>query len=139
MAIHDILLATGNPGKAREMREILGGETAEIRWHLLDEFEPWPEPVEDADDFLGNAAIKATYYALKSGMWTIADDSGLEVDALYGEPGVFSARSCIRSTAQARLTAVGRAPLSFRPCRDNSESRPARVFRRLRRAPRAKP
>jgi XTP/dITP diphosphohydrolase len=50
------------------------------------------EPVEDADSFRGNAEIKARYYASRSGLPTLADDSGLEVDALDGRPGVFTRR-----------------------------------------------
>jgi XTP/dITP diphosphohydrolase len=94
----EILLATGNPGKAREMREILGaastkpGAIAAIRWRMLSEFPDWPAPVEDADTFLANATLKAHHYARLSGLWTVADDSGLEVDALGGAPGVYSAR-----------------------------------------------
>jgi len=94
--VREILLATGNPGKAKEMREILGeagdGLPGGIRWRRLSEFEGWPEPVEDGDTFRANAEIKARHYARLSGMWTIADDSGLEVDALNGGPGVRSAR-----------------------------------------------
>ena len=94
-----ILLATGNPGKAKEMREILAGADqgrlgAKVQWHQLSEFADanWPEPVEDGETFMANAELKALYYAQLSGMWTIADDSGLVVDALNGEPGVRSAR-----------------------------------------------
>jgi XTP/dITP diphosphohydrolase len=105
-----ILLATGNPGKAREMREILegiengqtqaarrAGETGSqsaIEWRYLSEFADcgWPEPVEDGPTFAANAVIKARHYARLSGLWTIADDSGLVVDALGGDPGVRSAR-----------------------------------------------
>ena len=94
--MRDILLATSNPGKAREMREVLGESGAEVlsgvRWRLLTEFEGWPAPVEAGDTFRANAEIKARHYARLSGMWTIADDSGLEVNALNGEPGVRSAR-----------------------------------------------
>ena len=52
----------------------------------------WPEPVEDAETFEGNAAIKALHYARLSGGWALADDSGLEVDALGLAPGIRSAR-----------------------------------------------
>lgn len=92
--MREILLATGNPKKAKEMAEILGGDTlaGRVRWRLLSEFKGWPEAVEDGTTFLANAEIKAGHYARWSGLWTIADDSGLEVDALGGEPGVWSAR-----------------------------------------------
>jgi len=94
--MREILLATSNPGKAREMCEILSGPepglSAAIRWRFLHEFEELPEPVEDCATFRANAEIKARHYARLSGLWTVADDSGLEVDALGGEPGVRSAR-----------------------------------------------
>jgi XTP/dITP diphosphohydrolase len=92
--MNEILIATGNAKKGREMIEILVSETPAlpVRWRTLAEFPDWPQPVEDAETFGGNAAIKAGYYARHSGLWTIADDSGLEVDALGGDPGVRSAR-----------------------------------------------
>lgn len=96
--MREILLATGNPGKAREMSEILAGQAGAqhppIRWRSLSEFADrnWPEPVEDGETFMANAQLKAHYYARLSGLWTLADDSGLAVDALGGEPGVRSAR-----------------------------------------------
>jgi len=94
--MREILLATGNPDKAREMAEILSeaapGTSQPVRWRRLSEFEGLPEPVEDGATFLANARIKADHYARLTGLWTIADDSGLEVAALGGEPGVRSAR-----------------------------------------------
>ncbi len=92
--VREILLATSNPGKAREMAEILADSRAPVRWRSLSDLagRRWPEPQETADTFIGNATIKALHYARLSGLWTIADDSGLEVDALGGEPGVCSAR-----------------------------------------------
>jgi XTP/dITP diphosphohydrolase len=94
--MREILLATGNQDKAREMEEILSiveaGMRPVIRWRRLSEFGGITEPVEDGHTFLANAELKAHYYARKTGLWTIADDSGLEVDALGGEPGVRSAR-----------------------------------------------
>lgn len=78
------------------MAEILsdagGTGGAAIRWRTLSEFPDIAAPAEDADSFLGNAAAKAHAYALASGLWTIADDSGLQVDALNGSPGVYSSR-----------------------------------------------
>ena len=93
--MREILLATGNPNKAREMEEILStckSDLPTIRWRRLTEFPGIPEPDENGDTFLANARTKALYYAQQTGLWTIADDSGLEVDALGGEPGVRSAR-----------------------------------------------
>ena len=85
-----ILFATSNRGKLREARAILNDPA--IRFISLDEFPDYPEPVEDADTFEGNAKIKALYYAKLTNCFTLADDSGLEVDALHGAPGVKSAR-----------------------------------------------
>lgn len=94
--MREILLGTGNAGKAREMREILGAAAGMegIGFRTLDEpaFRDLPEPIEDGDTFRANAELKARHYARLTGLWTIADDSGLEVDALGGAPGVHSAR-----------------------------------------------
>ena len=92
----EILVATTNGHKLGEMRAILGPLGIEVLG-LQDITEPviateLPEPIEDADSFAGNARIKATYYAKALGRRCIADDSGLVVEALNGEPGVYSAR-----------------------------------------------
>jgi len=95
----EVLIATRNPGKAREIGAILseGGAAAggipTVHWKTLDDLaEAVAEPFEDQTTFIGNASLKARYYSLASGLWTLADDSGLEVDALGGAPGVMSAR-----------------------------------------------
>ena len=85
-----ILLATTNPGKLREVKAVLAG--LPVRLVGLADFPDMPEPVEDAPTFEGNARIKALYYADQTGVCALADDSGLEVDALDGAPGVHSAR-----------------------------------------------
>jgi XTP/dITP diphosphohydrolase len=86
-----ILLGSANPGKLREYREILQGlDLALLAPSDLDP-EP-PEPDEDAATFAENASAKARAYASASGLVTIADDSGLEVSALRGAPGVRSRR-----------------------------------------------
>lgn len=85
-----ILVATTNRGKLREVQAMLAGLAVTIE--TLDDFPDMPEPVEDADSFEGNARLKALHYARLAGCWTLADDSGLEVDALHGEPGIHSAR-----------------------------------------------
>jgi len=84
-----ILVASGNPGKLAELRAMLGGG---IRWVGLSDFPDVGEIEEDGETFSENAQKKATGYARASGLWTIADDSGLVVDALGGQPGVKSAR-----------------------------------------------
>lgn len=85
-----VLLATNNAHKADEIRNALdlpGWEFVTLREAGVES-----DPVEDADTFLGNALIKATSAHQISGMAVLADDSGLEVDALDGAPGVWSAR-----------------------------------------------
>ena len=85
-----LLLATGNKGKAREYRSLLEG----IPFRLMtpDEAGINLEVEETGTSFEENARLKATALAAASGLLTLADDSGLEVDALGGEPGVLSAR-----------------------------------------------
>lgn len=85
----EILVATTNPGKIAEMRTMLGGN---VRWLGLADIEQIDEVVEDGATFAENARKKALGYAKASGFWTIADDSGLVIDALDGAPGVSSAR-----------------------------------------------
>jgi XTP/dITP diphosphohydrolase len=84
------LLATRNAGKIREFRELLGG-LPDIELVALDTVRA-PEVVEDGDSFEHNAIKKAREIAAATGMLVLADDSGLEVDALGGAPGVRSAR-----------------------------------------------
>jgi XTP/dITP diphosphohydrolase len=85
-----ILIATKNRGKLREVQDILAGLPVVLT--TLDQFPDLPDAVEDADSFEGNAERKAMHYARLTGLWTLADDSGLEVDKLGGAPGVYSAR-----------------------------------------------
>ncbi|HEY5132796.1 MAG TPA: RdgB/HAM1 family non-canonical purine NTP pyrophosphatase [Candidatus Krumholzibacteriaceae bacterium] len=85
-----IVLATRNAGKIREIRAILAGLDVE----LLDvsSFPAFPEPAEEGDTFLANALAKAKAVHRATGEIALADDSGIEVDALDGAPGVRSAR-----------------------------------------------
>lgn len=85
-----LLFATTNPHKAREIDQMLRPLGIEV-CSLADVAPDVPEPVEDADTFEGNARIKALAYSRALGMSCLADDSGLEVDALGGAPGVHSA------------------------------------------------
>jgi XTP/dITP diphosphohydrolase len=87
-----LVLATGNPGKVQELRAALAGGATTV--HALADLAPHapPPPPEDAPDYAGNAAIKARHAAAHTGLPALADDSGLEVDALGGRPGVRSAR-----------------------------------------------
>jgi len=84
-----ILVATTNAGKVRELRAMLGDSVA---WKTLADFPGVGEVEEDGATFAENARKKATEYAGATGLWTLADDSGLVVDALGGAPGVQSAR-----------------------------------------------
>lgn len=86
----ELLLATGNPKKVAELRRMLAGSPVTVR--VPADVGGLPEVVEDAPTFAGNASKKATSAALASGLWCLADDSGLEVEALDGAPGVLSAR-----------------------------------------------
>jgi XTP/dITP diphosphohydrolase len=85
-----IVLATRNQGKTNEIRKFLEGFPVEIR--DLNDFGPIPEVVEDGATFEENAYKKAHFTAKILGLPALADDSGLEVDALKGAPGVHSAR-----------------------------------------------
>ena len=84
-----ILLATTNPGKLRELKEIIGGIGLDVIG--LDDDESTDE-IEIGASFTENALLKARHYHQLSRLPTIADDSGLEVDALAGAPGINSAR-----------------------------------------------
>ncbi len=87
----EVILATRNPHKLREVREILAGTAFSVV--STDELDAsLPDIVEDSDTFRGNADKKARTLAAHFGRVAIADDSGLEVDALDGAPGVWSAR-----------------------------------------------
>lgn len=84
-----VVLATGNPGKLREMREILAPWRVDVR--PLSEFTAHTAD-ETGLSFVENAILKARFAAAAAGLPAIADDSGLEVDALHGAPGIYSAR-----------------------------------------------
>ena len=85
-----LLIASRNQKKKKELQQIL----SELNFELLslDELPPLPEVEEDGQTFAENAIKKAVTVAQQTGMLTLADDSGLVVDALQGAPGVFSAR-----------------------------------------------
>ena len=85
-----LLVATTNPGKLREIRELL--RDAPVELVALNDLPPIAEPEETGSTFEENARLKARYYAAHAHLPTVAEDSGLVVDALDGEPGVQSAR-----------------------------------------------
>ncbi len=90
MLVRELLIATHNPGKIREYQTLLADlpllVTSLRAEGIVDDVE------ETGETFAANARLKARAYAHQSGLWTWADDSGLEVDALDGRPGVYSAR-----------------------------------------------
>ena len=86
-----LLLGTRNAGKVIELRALLKGLDVELQ-AVSDLAEAPPDPPEDAPTYAENAVFKALAYARATGLETIADDSGLEVDALGGAPGVRSRR-----------------------------------------------
>ncbi len=87
-----ILVASRNAKKLEEMQRILREHLTEVDVVGLDDVAPYDEPVEDQPTFEGNALLKARAGVASSGLPTLADDSGLCVDALNGMPGVLSAR-----------------------------------------------
>lgn len=103
----ELVLATRNPHKLREMREILAAADVDVTVRGLDEFPDAPEVIEDGETFEANARKKAESAARATGLVAVADDSGLEVDALGGAPGVRSARyagpDCDHAANNAKL------------------------------------
>ncbi|MEG4517159.1 MULTISPECIES: RdgB/HAM1 family non-canonical purine NTP pyrophosphatase [unclassified Microcoleus] len=82
-----LVVATGNPGKLKEMQVYL----QDLGWEL--ELKPSELEIEEiGETFIANACLKASEVAKATGKWSIADDSGLMVDALNGQPGIYSAR-----------------------------------------------
>jgi len=112
-----LLIATTNPNKLREIRPLLAGLPIELL--TLQDVPPVPEPEETGGTFWENARIKALAYAGASGLISVAEDSGLEIDAMNGEPGIYSARFMGASTPYPdRFTEIfrriGDAPRSAR-------------------------
>ncbi len=114
-----IVLATGNAGKLKEMQSLLTPVAAEI----ISQGElSIPDAVEDGLTFVENAIIKARHACKLSGLPAIADDSGLEVDALQGQPGIYSARyagepSNSHANIQKLLLGMKNIPTSRRTAR----------------------
>ena len=86
----ELLIATHNAGKIRELSALLSN--LPLRLRRLSEFPGIEEVEETGETFAANAELKARLYSRQTNLWTLADDSGLEVDALGGAPGVLSAR-----------------------------------------------
>src|SRR5215204_993223 len=94
-----LVIATHNRGKAAEINKLLG----DIPWRLvsLQDFDDVGVAEENENSYVGNAMLKARYYAVATRNWVLADDSGLEVAALGGVPGVLSARYAGESASDA--------------------------------------
>lgn len=105
-----LLVATRNPGKLEELRQML----ADLPFHLygLNRFSGIVAVPETGESFIENASLKAVGYATQTGLPTLADDSGLEVNALGGAPGVFSARYAGEQASDADRTTRVLAELS---------------------------
>lgn len=95
-----IVIATSNKGKIQEMVNAFKDLPVELI-SLADLPEKYPAPVEDGNTFEANSMLKAKYYQQQTGMACLADDSGLEVEALGGAPGVYSARFFGESASDA--------------------------------------
>lgn len=109
--MHSLLLGTRNPGKLREITSILEGSGWSFR--SLQEFANVEAAAENAETYAENAIAKARFYGGATGLWALADDSGLEVNALGGAPGVFSARYAGENASDAErrellLTELGK-------------------------------
>jgi XTP/dITP diphosphohydrolase len=114
-----VVLATGNAGKLREMQAILVGHGLEVVAQSALGIDP---PAEDGDSYLANALIKARHAAARSGLPAIADDSGIEVDALGGRPGLHTARFAgpqadERANNERLLTELAGVPMESRGAR----------------------
>jgi XTP/dITP diphosphohydrolase len=130
----DLLIATSNRGKTNELTRLLHLEQIEMRLLTLADVPVTAEPEETGITFDENAAIKAAHYAVQTGLWTLADDSGLEVAALDGRPGVLSARYGGRHLdypAKMRLLLDELAPHSDRSARFASAAVIATPSRRI--------
>jgi XTP/dITP diphosphohydrolase len=123
-ATKTVVVATNNAGKLAEIRAAL----AFPGWHFVSAGElddVWPSPEEDGDTFEDNARIKARAARERFGLAALADDSGLEVDALDGEPGVYSSRYAGPCATDAEnnarlLLALADVPLEARSARFRS-------------------
>ena len=116
----EILIATHNPGKIREVQEALHSLPVKLRY--LSEFPNVSSVNEVGQTYEENAVLKALGYARQTGLYALADDSGLEVDSLGGKPGLFSARFggehvSDRDRIQQLLAALARRGSSERAAR----------------------
>jgi XTP/dITP diphosphohydrolase len=119
----ELLIATTNPGKLREISSILDG--LPIRLRTLADFPGTAIADETGSTFAENARQKALHYAAETGMKTMAEDSGFVVDALGGEPGIYSARYLREdATYQERFDDIYRR-IALSPSTSSGSGRPA--------------
>lgn len=111
MTVQRLLLATRNPKKLVELRRLASAELRDVDVVGLDDVQPFDEPAETEPTFEGNALLKARAAAAATGLVSLADDSGLCVDALHGMPGVLSARWSGRAKDDAANNALVLAQL----------------------------
>jgi XTP/dITP diphosphohydrolase len=123
-----LLFATTNRGKVAELRALVEAARLPVRLVTLSELPPLPTVDEDAPTFEGNAEKKARAALLATGLPTLADDSGLEVDALGGAPGVLSARYAADETGARHDDAANNAKL-LRALADVPDERRTARFR----------
>lgn len=116
----ELLIATSNAGKIRELSGLL--VNLPLRLRQLSEFPQIEEVEETGKTFAENALLKARLYGRQTNLWTLADDSGLEVDALDGAPGVLSARYAGRHATDEERNSRLLAELAL----TNDEQRTAR-------------
>jgi len=118
MTPQSLLVATQNKGKLEELRQLLGDLPLEL--YGLTDFPDVETVPETGESFIENASLKAAGYATQTGLLTLADDSGLEVDALGGAPGIRSARYAGEGASDADRTARLLAELSNIPAAKRS-------------------
>ena len=116
--MHRLLVATTNPNKVKEIRRVLDGADVEVI--TLDGWPDLAAPEEIGRTFEDNARLKATYYARATGQLTVAEDSGIEIDALDGVPGVESARYAGEETSYPEKFARLYAALARTGTRDSA-------------------
>ena len=92
MSISRLVIATHNRKKAGEMVQTLTERFPALEIRTLADYEDAPEPEETGTTYRANAAIKSENAAMFTGEWCLADDAGLEIDAMNGEPGLYSKR-----------------------------------------------
>jgi XTP/dITP diphosphohydrolase len=112
-SLPEVVLATRNANKCAELRALLAPHAIVLR--SLADFDYVPEVIEDGATFSENASKKASQTARVLGQWTIGEDSGLEVDALGGAPGVYSARFSGDGASDASNNALLRAKMASTP------------------------